>query len=62
MRPVTSKDKSINRYEGEWQNGEGHGRGVFVNPDGAIYEGYFEKGYRNGMGRTVYADGDYYIG
>jgi len=50
------------QYEGEWQNGEKHGKGTFYYKNGNKFEGIFVNGLRNGHGVFYYANGDKYEG
>ena len=50
----TNKD----RYEGEFQNGQKHGRGVYFHVDGSKYEGEWNLDDKNGVGAMSYANGD----
>ena len=51
------------KYTGEWnKNGERHGRGSQIWPDGARYDGYFLNDNQEGYGRIIHADGDMYQG
>lgn len=50
------------RYEGEFQNGKWHGRGLFISVDGDRYEGEFKEGQWDGMGVCRFADGSKYTG
>jgi len=50
------------QYEGQWQKGQKHGRGVQTFPDGSIYTGEFAKGYEHGAGRKQYPDGSVFEG
>lgn len=40
-------------YEGQWENGVRHGRGVNYWPDGSIYEGYWRNGAAEGKGKII---------
>ena len=50
------------KYDGEWQNGYIHGRGVYTYPDESTYNGEWEMGYKNGRGVYTYADGSKHEG
>ncbi|CAG9311845.1 unnamed protein product [Blepharisma stoltei] len=55
------EDGSI--YEGEWnEQGERHGLGTEISPDGAKYIGYFKNNEKSGNGRLIQADGEVYQG
>ena len=45
------------KFEGEWNNGEQHGRGTFTWPDGRKYTGMFKNGNPYGQGTYTYLDG-----
>ena len=47
---------------GQWRNGELHGRGEQIHPDGSRYEGEFTNGWHNGVGRRTWANGDVHEG
>ncbi|CAG9327771.1 unnamed protein product [Blepharisma stoltei] len=50
-------------YEGEWNNdGEKHGKGTEIEPDGSKFVGYFKNNKRYGDGRLITAEGDIYQG
>ena len=49
-------------YEGDFQNGFRHGKGIFAFASGAKYEGDFQNGFRHGKGILVYPDGSKYEG
>ena len=50
-------------YHGEWDTeGNRHGRGVQLMPDGAKYYGYFIKNKANKKGKLVHKEGDIYEG
>lgn len=49
-------------YEGEWERGKYHGRGIFTGHDGYLYEGEWRCGKRHGIGRESLPDGLTYIG
>ena len=46
-------------YEGNWVDGEKHGEGRYVAPNGTVYEGSFIHGERHGEGRLVGILGTY---
>ena len=50
------------RYEGDWKNWNGHGRGVKVWANGDRYEGEFRDDKQHGRGVYVAANGDRYEG
>lgn len=41
------------KYDGQWQNGQYHGEGVYTCADGRRYEGTWRHGKRHGHGRQV---------
>jgi len=47
---------------GQWRNGELHGIGEQIHPDGSRYEGEFTNGWHNGVGRRTWASGDVHEG
>jgi hypothetical protein len=56
-------DATGNHYEGGWENGEYHGKGVFTSASGGNkYEGGFENGEYHGKGVFTFADGNKYEG
>ncbi len=38
------------RYEGEWRDGQEHGVGTLVEPDGSAYYGFWARGKLHGEG------------
>lgn len=50
-------------YTGDLQQGQRHGRGTQVYPNGDVFNGIFQKDKRFGIGRLVLAnDGGFYLG
>jgi hypothetical protein len=49
-------------YKGQIKNGERHGYGIQVWPDGAKYEGYWRDNMAHGRGKFYHIDGDVYDG
>jgi len=50
-------------YEGQFANGERHGRGVYTYRDtGARFEGSFANNLKTGLGRMTYKNGAFYHG
>lgn len=49
-------------YDGEWNNGEMHGKGIFQWTDGSSYDGEFIHGKREGQGKFLFPNGNYYDG
>eukprot|EP00746_Dinoflagellata_sp_MGD_P024995 gnl/MRDRNA2_/MRDRNA2_15872_c0_seq1.p1 gnl/MRDRNA2_/MRDRNA2_15872_c0~~gnl/MRDRNA2_/MRDRNA2_15872_c0_seq1.p1 ORF type:complete len:205 (+),score=34.55 gnl/MRDRNA2_/MRDRNA2_15872_c0_seq1:71-685(+) len=50
------------KYNGEFQNGQKHGRGVMICSDGSKYEGQFHEGEFHGEGSFVCPAGSRYVG
>lgn len=50
------------KYEGQWQNGKFHGKGIFVLGTGGVYSGVFERGLYHGQGHFKSERGDTYVG
>ena len=50
------------RYDGEWVDGNAHGKGVYNYADGSYYDGSWAEGKMNGKGIFVYANGNKYVG
>ena len=46
-------------YVGDWKDGEMHGEGKHIAPNGANYEGEFVNGERHGKGRLESCAGVY---
>ena len=46
------------RYDGEWKEGDKHGRGTMKFHNGDVYEGEFSNGKMHGKGTFEYAAGD----
>ena len=55
-------DGSMDRYEGDWVDGERTGKGIFFWGDGSIYEGDFVEGVRTGKGKITWVGGNTYEG
>jgi hypothetical protein len=49
-------------YNGEWKQGQQHGKGLRKYEEKGSYEGYFEGGKRCGMGKFVLKDGSVFEG
>jgi hypothetical protein len=49
-------------HDGEWQNGDRHGQGVYTWANGDTYDGEWQNGDRHGQGVCIYADGRKYDG
>jgi len=49
-------------YQGYFQNGMRHGKGVIKYPDGAMYDGEWKDDLRDGYGKYIYADGTSFQG
>lgn len=45
-------------YEGEWQDGVRHGKGVFKSREGTIFDGVFQDDIRHGPGVQTYVSGN----
>ena len=54
--------KDGERYEGQWQDGKFHGKGIKTLPDGTIFDGDWEEGRPVGQGMCKYPDGAKYTG
>ncbi|HLP14459.1 MAG TPA: hypothetical protein VK177_21190 [Flavobacteriales bacterium] len=54
--------KSGNVYEGNWKNGEKHGKGILTFADKSVYNGEFKDGKRHGKATMKWADGNVYTG
>jgi len=50
------------KFEGEWNDGEQHGRGTFTWSDGRKYTGMFKNGKPYGKGTYTYIDGTKNLG
>lgn len=48
-------------YDGEWKDGQRHGKGKMIYSDG-YYVGEWKNGVREGKGKDVFANGYYYEG
>lgn len=51
-----------NLYYGQYKEGNKHGTGQYLWPDGNIYYGNFEKDKVHGKGKMLYSDGSSYFG
>jgi len=40
----------VNKYEGDWMNGNKNGKGIYYHNNGNKYEGYFKDGKADGKG------------
>lgn len=49
---------SGDRYEGNWKDGNEHGRGIMVAANGSRHEGDWKDGKPHGRGVYVFANGD----
>ena len=49
-------------YEGGWEMGEPHGKGVLNFISGAVYEGEYASGKQHGTGTCTLPNGDFYSG
>ena len=47
-------------YDGMWQQGKMHGKGVFTYPNGNKYDGEFVDNLKDGYGALHYANGERY--
>ena len=52
----------IQKYIGEWKDGESHGRGTYFWASGDKYEGEWKRGLRDGQGTMTFKNGDTYMG
>jgi hypothetical protein len=52
----------VKRYEGEFQDGLMHGRGVMQYSDGRFYTGQWNYGREEGEGEMIWPDGKRYHG
>ena len=50
------------KYEGQYENGMKHGKGIMHLPNGSSYEGDFKNGEMTGTGLRRWADGTTYSG
>eukprot|EP00759_Apiculatamorpha_spiralis_P021282 PhF_6_TR26206/c0_g1_i1/m.37331 len=62
MAQPATKETTINRYDGEFQNGLRHGRGTFQYQDGSKYEGQWDNNQKEGEGRFTHPNGTVYFG
>ena len=60
--PVAMVYSNGDKYDGEWKDGQRHGRGTMTDYDGSIYTGEFKDGYLHGQGTMVDEDGTKYVG
>ena len=55
--------KNGDTYEGEYMNGEHHGRGKYKCAGSCeFYDGQYSDGERHGQGTEMFANGDVYVG
>lgn len=50
------------RYQGMFENGIPHGRGLFEDLNGCVYDGDFVGGIKTGKGTIKWIDGSSYTG
>lgn len=62
--PISEPRKLENQatYIGQWLNGQKHGRGKQIWPDGSFYEGYWYQNQAHGKGRLIHCQGTVYEG
>jgi len=56
---VYKKGSFCVRYEGEWKDGEKHGKGKMFFSDGSVYSGDFREGEMTGYGTRKYTNRSY---
>ena len=49
-------EQSSEVYEGGWNNGKRHGRGICLYADGSLYEGQWINGKEHGHGQLMMSD------
>lgn len=63
MQGVECMKKTIYKwYEGEYKDGDYHGKGTFDYPFGSVYEGEWKNGNKHGQGTFTFPNGDKYVG
>ncbi len=55
--PVVCNYADGSEYQGEWQDGKRHGKGILISPEGDRYEGQFENNFAHGEGIYTWGDG-----
>jgi hypothetical protein len=50
------------KYNGEWEGGRRHGKGIYWCCNGDVYRGYWAKDCMSGQGKLCYGNGDSYEG
>jgi hypothetical protein len=50
------------KYEGEFLNGQRHGKGIYYYPEGTVYDGEWKMNKKTGSGKYHYVDGAIYEG
>ncbi|MBF0172229.1 MAG: tetratricopeptide repeat protein [Magnetococcales bacterium] len=53
---------SGDRYQGQFKDGQRHGRGQYIHRDGSVYTGEYFMGQRQGQGTLVWSSGKRYSG
>jgi CRP-like cAMP-binding protein len=49
-------------YDGQWLDGEFHGAGVYVKPDGTLFDGYWDNRFKTGFGQITAGGAGQHIG
>ncbi|TMW56925.1 hypothetical protein Poli38472_002850 [Pythium oligandrum] len=62
QHPLTRQWVPGERYEGDFQYGKKHGKGLSRGANGEQYDGQFHDGYYHGRGVCAYPNGDVYGG
>ena len=52
----------LERFEGDWVNGECDGYGVHTTSSGTMFSGQWREGVRQGYGVELTGEGDFYVG
>ncbi|CAG9314971.1 unnamed protein product [Blepharisma stoltei] len=62
LNPQNEESKLTEEYEGQWENDQMHGYGVYKYISGAIYEGDWFQGKQHGHGTYQFPNGAKYVG
>ena len=50
------------KYEGDFKDGQRHGKGTYIYPSGSKYVGEYKDDKKHGKGTFTFPDGSVYVG